>query len=125
MANVLLIEPNKVLAATYKRALQHEGHHIVVTGSAQEAIHVVDARMPDIILLELQLAAHDGIEFLHELRSYPEWQDIPVILMSNTPLQHLAPIGEVLKNDLGILQCLYKPRTTLAQLLKVVREVVA
>lgn len=125
MANVLLIEPNKVLAATYQRALKHDGHHTAVASLAQEAIYTVDTRTPDIILLELQLAVHDGIEFLHELRSYPEWQGIPVILVSNTPLQHLAPLHEVLRNDLGIMHCLYKPHLTLARLLKVVREVVA
>jgi DNA-binding response OmpR family regulator len=125
MANVLLLEPNRVLSQAYTSALQHAGHQVSSVHSAQEAIHAADQTMPDVVLLELQLAGHDGIEFLHEFRSYPEWQAVPVVVISNMTPSTLQSIGITLKRDLGVTVCLYKPRVSLDRLLKTVNEQVA
>lgn len=125
MAHVLLLEPNRVLAQTYDRALQSVGHMVSVAFSAEEAIQAADRLQPDVVLLELHLPVHDGIEFLHEFRSYPEWQAIPAIMITNAAPQAVQPYAGVLKQDLGVKKCFYKPRFQLKQLLKVVAEQVA
>lgn len=122
--NILLLEPNAALSAIYAQALQHEGAIVVVAATAQGAIHAADRQLPDVIVLELQLAVHDGIEFLHELRSYAEWQQIPVVIITNTPLATLIPLTESLQDDLGVIQVLYKPRLTLKRFVSVIKEVV-
>jgi len=122
MANVLLLEPNRALAEMYGAALRRAGHVVTEVHSAQDAIEAADEHLPAIVVLELQLAGHDGIEFLHEFRSYPEWQAIPVIVVSNLAPQSLATLDVVLKEDLGVVACLYKPRVSLDRLLKAVAE---
>jgi DNA-binding response OmpR family regulator len=123
MADILLLEPDAVLAATYIRALeQHAGHTLRLTVSAQDAVYQVDERIPDVIIVELQLVAHSGIEFLYELRSYTEWQDIPVIIHSCIPPTEFADSQELLHSRLGMLEYLYKPQTSLRKLLWSVRE---
>jgi DNA-binding response OmpR family regulator len=122
MKHVLIIEPNTVLARTYTQALQHAGYHAVAVSGAQTAIDAADAQPPDLVIIELQLAAHSGIEFLHEFRSYAEWQHIPVIVHTLIPPGRLAAVHGVLAAELGIRAVLYKPRTSLPQLLRHVRE---
>jgi len=122
MANVLLIEPDAVLARTYMQALQHAGHTVACAHDAQGAISASDETQPDIVVLELQMATHNGIEFLHEFRSYPEWQQIPVLVNTNIPPTTMIAAKAVLARDLGVVQCLYKPRTSLEQLLRVVKQ---
>jgi two-component system phosphate regulon response regulator PhoB len=73
MANILLIEPDRLLAEIYQRALSSEGHNVVVCAGAQSAILSADQSTPDLVILELQLVEHSGIEFLYEFRSYSEW----------------------------------------------------
>lgn len=68
--HVLLIEPNTLLAATYRQALQHAGHEVRHVTGAQAAVMAADGRTPDVVVLELQLPQHSGLEFLHEFRSY-------------------------------------------------------
>lgn len=123
MANILLIEPDKVLADTYSRALGFGGHTVVQAFSAQEAIHAADQSTPDAVILELQLIGHDGIEFLQEFRSYVEWQEIPVIVLSNLTRGMFDRSRTALSRDYGVDDCLYKPRTTLRQLLHVLDRV--
>jgi len=43
---------------------------------------VLAAGRPDVIILDLMMPKMDGFEFLHELRSRPEWQDIPVVVVT-------------------------------------------
>jgi DNA-binding response OmpR family regulator len=122
MADILVIEPDRVLAETYYEALTSAGHSVVVTPSAQTAIMVADETNPDIIVLEIQLIEHSGIEFLYELRSYVDWQNIPVIIQTQVPPGEFAGNQRLLKKQLGIAVYLYKPQTSLRQLVDAVAE---
>lgn len=120
--HILLVEPNTLLAQTYTQALQQNGFSVAHAASAQAAIFTADKQRPGLVILELQLPAHSGLEFLHEFRSYPEWQDIPVVVHSMLPPTQTLQVEESLRRDLGVRALLYKPRTSLAQLLRVVRQ---
>jgi CheY-like chemotaxis protein len=124
MSDILMLEPDAVLAHQFTRALEHSGHSVRVTVSAQDAVYKVDEQIPDVVLVELQLVAHSGIEFLYELRSYTEWQDIPVIVHSCIPPTEFADSMELLSSRLGMREYLYKPQTSLRKLLSAVREAV-
>ncbi len=122
MANILFIEPDRILAETYYQALTSAGHNVIVTPSAQTAIMVADQFKPDLIVLELQLIEHSGIEFLYELRSYLDWQKLPVIVQSQVPPGEFANNWRLLKQELGIAAYLYKPNTSLQQLINAVQD---
>lgn len=115
--NILLIEPNNLLADVYKKSLERAGHAVAVGRDAQNAVLVADGNTPDIVVLELQLPGHSGVEFLYEFRSYPEWQDIPVILHTMVPEQEFS-----LPAQLNVAGHLYKPVTSLKQLVRAVNE---
>lgn len=125
MADILMLEPDAVLAGTYRQAFQLEGHTVRRAVSAQDAVFQVDERQPDVILVELQLVAHSGIEFLYELRSYPEWQYIPVLIHSCIPPLEFESSRALLKDLLMVSKYLYKPQTTLQTLLREVRSATA
>jgi DNA-binding response OmpR family regulator len=120
--NILLIEPDKILADTYQSALIADGHEVVHTRSAQDAVHRADQTMPDVVVLELQLPRHNGVEFLYEFRSYSEWLNIPVVVHTFVPPHELAQ-AVILEKELGVVRTLYKPDTTLAQLRAAIRQV--
>lgn len=115
MARILLIEPDYVLARTYYEALSRAGHQVIPTAGAQTALLVADDIKPELIILELQLIEHSGVEFLYELRSYPDWQHLPVILHTQVPPAEFNQSRELLK-QLNIQTYLYKPQTTLQEL---------
>lgn len=119
--NILLIEPNRLLATTYRQAIEHAGHTVNWQQAAQAAVSAADGRRPDAVVLELQLAGHSGIEFLYEFRSYTDWQTIPVIVHSFVPQENLVLQRQQLQS-LGIVAILYKPTTTLEQLVQAINE---
>ena len=121
MATLLLIEPDESLALTYKGALQHDNHTVHHSVDIRDAIQTLDEHQIDLIILELQIALHNGIEFLYEMRSYPEWQHIPVILHTTVPLRALNQ-GDVLSKELNVQVHLYKPTTSLEKLTSTVES---
>lgn len=121
MSHVLLLEPNTLLAKTYTRALKHAGHSVAHVTGAQAAVDAADKERPDVVIVELHLSGHSGIEFLHEFRSYAEWKDIPVLLNTSLTTTQLEPTIDALHHDLGIREILYKPRTSLQDLVRAAR----
>lgn len=122
MAHVLLLEPDRVLAQTYCQALTAAGHSVVPCASAQAAVLAADDRRPDVVILELQLIEHSGIEFLYEFRSYQEWQSLPVIAHTVVPFAEFDGCWPLLREQLGLREYLYKPHVSLRRLLAAVRE---
>lgn len=120
---ILLIEPDVTLAKVYQTALERAGHSVAHTTQAQTAIQLADEVTPDVVVLELQLAQHNGIEFVYEFRSYTEWQTIPIILLTMVPPHALAITPEMLELY-HIVRCLYKPATKLNQLIEAIEEVI-
>jgi DNA-binding response OmpR family regulator len=120
--NIILLEPDKLLGEIYTAALTAAGHSIRPVVSAQAAVHMADTDMPDLVISELQLPRHNGVEFLYEFRSYAEWLHIPVIVQTFVP-QHELQRAAILSRELGVVRTLYKPETTLQQLVAVVRKV--
>lgn len=125
MSNILLLEPDELLARTYAAAFEAAGHHVLRVMAAEGAILAADELTPDVVILEIQLAVHNGIEFLHEFRSYTDWGRIPVIVNTFLHPQSFEGLRPALYGDLGIRACLYKPHTSLQTLLRTVEKQLA
>jgi DNA-binding response OmpR family regulator len=125
MPNILMLEPDAVLAGIYREVFEMAGYEVRRSISAQDAVFLVDELAPDVILVELQLVAHSGIEFLYELRSYSEWQHIPVLIHSCIPPLEFEDSMQLLKQMLNVKAYLYKPHTTLTTLLREVRDAIS
>lgn len=122
MQHILLIEPDALLAKMYAAALGTAGHIVRTCTSAQAAIHYADEVKPDIVILEIQLVGHSGVEFLYEFRSYVDWQNVPLVLLTYIPVGEFAGSRQLLYEELGVRAYLYKPQTSLRSLLRCVNE---
>ena len=118
---VLLVEPDALQARLCVAALERAGHTVVRAAGAQSAVQAADEHTPDAVVLELQLPGLNGVEFLYEFRSYPEWLHVPVVLYTFVPPQELA-FAAALQGELGVQRVLYKPVTALADLCAAVQQ---
>ena len=119
--SILLVESDYPTAKIYSEGLRSGGYKVRVSDNAQGAIYCVDESTPDLIILEIQQIKHNGYEFLYELRSYVDWQYIPVIINSFIP-RHALGLDDVLMSELGISAVLYKPTTSLSKLIYTVES---
>jgi len=121
-AQILVVEPDRRLAETYAAALTQRHYRVAVETNAQDAIIAADRVKPDLIVLELQLTAHSGVEFLYELRSYTDWRDVPVVVLSHVPPAEFTASRSLLQDHLGVVAYHYKPRTNLRVMLHAVEN---
>lgn len=120
MQRVLLIEPDRILAKVYFSQFVLAGFDVVVVADGQAAVHEIDAEKPSVIVMEPQLAAHSGVEFLHELRSYEDWADIPVLIYSSVP-KEVFKVSDSVWQRLGVVRYFYKPKSTAKQIIGAIR----
>ena len=121
MSTILLIETDKILASNIQKFLIRRGHKVTWHTSAQGGIDLADRLRPDAVVLDLQLAGHSGVEFLHELRSYGDWQNIPVIVFSAIHPDDLGGEAEA-KTSLTISAYIHKPTASLAKLTETIER---
>ncbi len=78
--SILLVEDDIELVAGLTQALRNEGLTVNHVGSGKEALHVISAETPDIVILDLGLPDLDGLDVLKRLRtSNPS---LPVLLLT-------------------------------------------
>src|SRR6185503_19183615 len=109
MSRILLLQSDDQMATNSAAYLKLKGFDVSVHKDPQTAVAEADSKLPDIVILDLSLAGRSGVEFLYELRSYPDWQSIPVIVTGNLTLQHIQPFLDSF-NQLGV--SVYLPRPT-------------
>lgn len=118
---ILLLEPDRLLAQQYSAYLTAQGHSVQSRPDAQSGILAADEASPDLVIVELLLAGHSGIEFLYEFRSYSDWLRVPVIVLSSASPSVAAIPADTLA-ELGVASYLYKAETSLERLGQVVRR---
>ena len=64
------------------RTLEKSGWTVSEAGNGREALERLVQQKPRLILLDLMMPVMDGFDFLLEMRGKPEWQDIPVIVLT-------------------------------------------
>lgn len=121
MGRLLLVEPDRQLASIYQQALSAAGHIVEVCGNAALAIGMVDTKQPDLLVMELELPTHNGVELLYELRSYSDWRHIPVIILTNQPFADDDRVRTVWQR-LGVAGHYYKPAVTLKKLTGIINR---
>jgi DNA-binding response OmpR family regulator len=111
MANILVVEDDKVLNNAYQMILEKDGHTVTTVFDGQEALDTIKASQPNIILLDLLMPNVDGIQFLEKFEAgkHPETK---IIVLSNMGDEKLVKKAV----DLGAYKYIVKAHTTPAQL---------
>lgn len=94
---ILIVEDDEWLAEQHARVLTMAGYKISVALHALAAIQAVDTICPDAIVLDVLLTGSTAFALLHELQSYSDTGDIPIILCTNLAselsMDELEPYG--------------------------------
>jgi len=79
---VLLVEDEAPLRMVLRDLLEHDGFHVVEAGDGIVALDEVDRSAPDVVVLDLNLPRLDGYGVLTHLRSRPQTEHLPVIVLT-------------------------------------------
>lgn len=98
MTKVLIVEDDPWQRDHVATVIKRAGMTPVLSGHAYEALDAIDVSKPDVVLLDMMLPGVNAMALLHEVQSYDDLADIPVIVISassDATLDELAPYGVV------------------------------
>jgi two-component system cell cycle response regulator DivK len=79
---ILIVEDNDKNLKLARDLLQHDGFTTLEAGTAEAAITLAEQRVPDLILMDIQLPDMDGVAALGRLRSLEATSSIPVVALT-------------------------------------------
>ena len=87
MSLILIIEDNEKNLKLVRDVLQVKGYSTIDAGTAEDGIQLALERMPDLILMDIQLPGMNGIEALKVLRANTVTAAIPAIAVTASVMQ--------------------------------------
>ena len=80
---LLLVEDEPDTASLVKLIMEGKGYEVLHAATGSEALDKIALMPPpSLVLLDIQLPDVDGITILETIRATPDWQNVPVIMLT-------------------------------------------
>jgi two-component system cell cycle response regulator DivK len=87
MSVILIVEDNDKNLKLVRDVLQVKGYETLEAMTGEDGIRIAAERLPDLVLMDIQLPGINGIEALKVLRQNPATAAIPVIAVTASVMQ--------------------------------------
>lgn len=108
---ILLAEDDRFLRRACENSLSKKGYTVVQAADGQEALDLIRAQPPDLILLDLLMPTVTGMEVLRLLKSNEVTWRIPVLVLTNSScesdvkeIMELGANGYHIKANLSLVE---------------------
>lgn len=80
---ILVIEDEEDIAFLIRFMLERQQYAVEHVADGRQAMdYLAQSAPPDLVLMDIMLPYHDGIEIIQRLRSTPGWQSLPVLMLT-------------------------------------------
>lgn len=83
--HIMVVDDAADVRETLGRLLEAHGFHVSLASDGQQALRGLQAAVPDLIIIDLEMPNIDGRELIRRIRDSPAWSHLPAILSSGTP----------------------------------------
>ena len=81
---IVIVDDQASVRALVYSSLQHIGYrNLVECGDGEEALNEITARIPNLVISDLNMPKLDGLGLLRALRTKPGYEKIPFILLTS------------------------------------------
>lgn len=80
---VLIVEDDPSIQNLYRTKLENSGFEVLTGNNGVEGLQAMEKKTPDIVLLDVMMPVMNGFEMLKKMRDKKEWEELPVIILSN------------------------------------------
>lgn len=89
MKRILIIDDDPSIQLLYEEELSEEGYDVIPSDGEKDVLQLIDAKRPDIILLDLILGSRSGLSLVRDIRN--TFHAIPVIVTTAYPTFKFDP----------------------------------
>jgi len=116
---VLVIEDEPNIVAAISFILSRDGWEVSSHGHGSDAMEVIRAAAPDLVILDMMLPGRTGLEILQALRAAPDTAGLPVLMLTARGQSRDRELAE----SIGASRFMAKPFSN-TEVLASVREMV-
>ena len=73
-------EPNIVTALEF--LLQRNGYEVHIARNGEDALKLVEAHQPDLVLLDVMMPLRSGYDVCRRMREHEDWRHIKIVMLS-------------------------------------------
>ena len=79
-SRILVVDDEPAIRDTMRMLLDYDGHEVLLAGTGQEGLTIVEREAPDLVFLDVKMPGLDGLETLQRLRAMND--AVPVVMIS-------------------------------------------
>lgn len=82
MKKILVVDDNECILEMLKELLEMKGFDVQLLSGGTTVQDVVAHHMPDLVLLDILLGRHNGMDICRSIKENPSTSNVPVLMMS-------------------------------------------
>lgn len=79
---VLVVEDKDLNRKIIRIVLKSKGYSVLEAANAEEALEILQAQIPDLILMDIALPGMSGEELTRQIKGTPQWRHLPIIALT-------------------------------------------
>ena len=79
---VLVVEDKDLNRKIVRIVLKSKGYNVLEATNAEEALEILQAQIPDLILMDIALPGMSGEELTRQIKGTPQWRHLPIIALT-------------------------------------------
>jgi CheY-like chemotaxis protein len=83
MKKILILEDDLVVRSIYRRKFEMSGYQVETAEEGTAALNLLPVFKPDIIQVDIMLPGIDGVEVIRQIRAWPEFHLVPILVISS------------------------------------------
>jgi len=81
-SRVLVVDDTESVRSLFRRLLSSDGHEVLLAADGAAALEAVQRHRPDVVLLDVDMPAMNGLEVCRRLKSDPSTRLTPVVMVT-------------------------------------------
>ena len=118
---VVVVEDEADIQDVIAYNLKRDGYEVLTASRGDEGLSLIQAKMPDLVILDLMLPGIDGLSICQQLRADPKTKSLPIIILSAKEEEADVVIGLGFGAD-DYVPKPFSPRELLARVKAVLRR---
>ncbi|MER3396428.1 MAG: two-component system response regulator [Acidimicrobiia bacterium] len=79
---IVVVDDDRDIRMILRANLEDEGYEVIEASGGRQALELIRESEPDLVVLDIMMPEVDGYDVLQELRSTPEYAELPVVLLT-------------------------------------------
>ncbi len=96
--SIMIVEDDPVFHDLYTEMLENTDYRLIHVYDGDEALLELEKEKPDLFILDIVMDMVTGDTFFLHLKGMPEYEDIPVIIISSQPKRDYKSLKDVETN---------------------------